>query len=268
MKEAIKRKFQMTQTSLSIPLLGLSDVPICPVNTADSLESHLCDLIALQVIATSMDVDLVSKKWSTNADYETGEGSLSLSIFKGKFTQDEETGRIDPVLNVDHELTLIAQVPGYLTGAAVRRFLARERSVWVSASAWEGVSLPGAISHIVVPRLPIRPLNFEDSVVQAYVNETYGAGGRSVIFGRQMADARRRLRQGVGRGVRSHEDRVTIWIGDPRWPLTQREADELLMDQPRAWSSTMANAISARFRRKIKTSPRFEGGLGQKRYDP
>jgi len=163
---------------------------------------------------------------------------------------------------------LIVQVPGYLTGAAVRRFLDRERSVWVSASAWEGVSLPGAISHIVIPRLPIRPLTFEDSVVQAYVNETYGAGGRSVMFGRQMADARRRLRQGIGRGIRSHEDKVTIWIGDPRWPLTQREADELLLDQPRAWSSTMANAISARFRRKLEASPRFKGDLDQKRDDP
>jgi ATP-dependent DNA helicase DinG len=155
---------------------------------------------------------------------------------------------------------LIAQVPGYMTGAAVRRFLDRDRSVWVSATAWEGVSLPGAISHIVIPRLPIRPLTFEDSVVQAYVNETYGAGGRSVIFARQMADARRRLRQGVGRGIRSHDDKVTIWIGDPRWPLSQREADEMLLDQPRDWSGTMANAISARFRRKLESSPRYDGG--------
>mgnify|MGYP001773359703 CR=1 FL=1 len=163
---------------------------------------------------------------------------------------------------------LIAQTPGYLTGAAVRRFLDRDGAIWLSASAWEGVSLPGAISHIVIPRLPIRPLTFEDSIVQEYLSETYGLNGRSVIFARQMAEARRRLRQGVGRGIRSHEDRVTIWIGDPRWPLTQREADELLMDQPRAWSTTMANAISARFRRKLEGSPRFEGGLVQKRDDP
>lgn len=156
---------------------------------------------------------------------------------------------------------LVAQVPGYLTGAAVKRFLDREGSIWVSASAWEGVSLPGAISHIVIPRLPIRPLTFEDSVVQEYVTETYGSNGRSVIFARQMADARRRLRQGVGRGIRSHEDKVTIWIGDPRWPITQREADEMLMDQPRPWSTTMANAISARFRRKLENSMRFEGGV-------
>ena len=128
----------LTRTPVSIPLLGLSRSPICPVNTADSLESHLCDLIALQVIATSLDVDLVSKKWSTNADYETGEGALSLSLFKGKFTQDEETGRIDPVLNVDHELTfsdLISQGVYAEIGAAGKKMADDEVAAGVNFSA-------------------------------------------------------------------------------------------------------------------------------------
>lgn len=159
-------------------------------------------------------------------------------------------GRFDSVL--------VAQTPGYQTGAAVKRFLSHDSAIWVSASAWEGVSLPGAISHIIVPRLPIRPLTFEDSIVQRYMLENYGDNGRSVIFARQMADARRRLRQGIGRGIRSHDDKVTIWIGDPRWPITQNEADNFLLDQPRTWSAGMVNAVSARFRKKLENSPRFK----------
>ncbi len=95
----------MPRDSISIPLLGLSSAPICPVNTADDLETHLRDLIALRALVGSLDTDLVAEHWSTNAALQTDHGGLALSLFRGKFTQDAETGRIDPVLNVDHQLT-------------------------------------------------------------------------------------------------------------------------------------------------------------------
>lgn len=160
-----------------------------------------------------------------------------------------------------HGDALVAQTPGYQTDAAIARFMAREDSIWVSASAWEGVSLVGAISHIVIPRLPIPPSSVSDSILERYLAETTGSDriGKSVVFARRMAETRRRLRQGIGRGIRSHDDHVQVWIGDPRWPLSQRERDATMADQPRSWSPTMVNAIPERFRKKLDLSPRYEG---------
>jgi Rad3-related DNA helicase len=154
---------------------------------------------------------------------------------------------------------LVIQLPGFTTDATVKRFLAGPDTVWVSASAWEGVSLPGAISHVVIPRLPIPPRSLGDTLLELYFDDVMGsvARGEAVVFGRRMAAGRRRLRQGIGRGIRAHDDRVKVWLGDPRWPLSQREADEHLLDQPQRWSTTMLNAVPARFRKKLETAPRF-----------
>ncbi len=153
---------------------------------------------------------------------------------------------------------LILQVSGMPINAAVKKFLDRDDSVWVSASAWEGVSLPGAISQIVIPRFPIRPTSVEDNVVEQYFDEQNKASlGRSFVFARKLAYTRRRMRQGIGRGIRSASDNVKVWIGDGRWPLTQNEIDTAFRDQPTKWSTTMLNAIPKRFRKKLEKSPRF-----------
>lgn len=160
---------------------------------------------------------------------------------------------------------LVAQLPGMPMNLAIARFLSRPDAIWLSASAWEGVSLPHAIAHVVIPRFPIRPQNLEDSLLQRYLAEATGGerAGRAITFGRRLAEARRRLRQGIGRGIRAHDDSVTIWIGDPRWPLNQQEADALLLDQPRPWSGAMLNAVPGRFRQIAASSPRFPAQAAQ-----
>lgn len=192
--------------------------------------------------------------WREMVDQAHAQGGRTLVLlpaFRDVFALAGELGHLGD--------DLVAQLPGMNTRAAIRRFLDRPEAVWVTASAWEGVSLPGAISHIVLPRIPIRPLGMQDSLLEQYISHRSGPGAaRNAIFARQMAEARRRLRQGIGRGLRSHEDAVTVWIGDPRWPIPQREADALLLDQPRRWSSTMVNAVSERFRRRLERSARFE----------
>ncbi|KGJ10143.1 hypothetical protein EQ718_21865 (plasmid) [Paracoccus versutus] len=162
---------------------------------------------------------------------------------------------------------LMAQRSGVPMTMAVTKFLSRSDSIWISASAWEGVSLPHAIAHVIIPRFPIRPQTFEDSVLQRYLVDVTGGDrvGRAMVFGRQLAEARRRLRQGIGRGIRAHDDSVKIWIGDPRWPLNQEEADMLFLDQPRPWSGAMLNAVPGRFRKIASSAPRFE--IGQNTHD-
>jgi Rad3-related DNA helicase len=163
------------------------------------------------------------------------------------------------VLEEDLGDRLVLQVPGLLTSAAKARFLKRQDAVWVSAAAWEGISLPGAIRHIVLPRLPIAPTTAEDSALEAYLRDALHSASKaqSVVFGRKMSAMRRRVRQGIGRGIRSQSDAVTIWIGDPRWPATQTEVDELYLDQPRAWSGTMLHVIPRRFRATHAVSERM-----------
>ncbi|MCE6957621.1 hypothetical protein LAZ40_00865 [Cereibacter sphaeroides] len=163
-------------------------------------------------------------------------------------------------LEADLEDRLLVQAPGVLTGAMVARFLARPDSVWLSAVVWEGLSLPGAISHIVIPRLPMPPETLEDRMLEAYL-ESIGqkaSVGRSKTTARRLAATRRRLRQGIGRGIRAHDDAVTVWLGDARWPLRQSEIDDLLLDQPKPWSATMINAIPPRFRSRLDLAPRLE----------
>lgn len=161
---------------------------------------------------------------------------------------------------------LVAQLPGLPMNLAIARFLSKPDAIWLSASAWEGVSLPHAIAHVIIPRFPIRPQTFEDDILQHHLAQVTGGerAGRAAVFARRLAEARRRLRQGIGRGIRAHDDSVKIWIGDPRWPLAQQEADALLLDQPRPWSAAMLNAVPGRFRQIASTAPRFEikGGKG------
>lgn len=160
---------------------------------------------------------------------------------------------------------LVAQLSGLPTAMAVARFLARGDSIWISASAWEGISLPNAIAHIVIPRLPIRPRRAEDDLLERHFAERFGAGkaGEALVFGRKLADARRRLRQGIGRGIRAADDAVKIWIGDPRWPINQEEADSFFLDQPRPWSPTLLGAVPERFRSLSRQAPRFEAQSGE-----
>ena len=40
-----------------------------------------------------------------------------------------------------------------------------------------------------------------------------------MLHAHRRREALRRLAQGIGRGVRSREDRVTLWVADPRFPL-------------------------------------------------
>lgn len=150
----------------------------------------------------------------------------------------------------DLEGRLIAQTRSMGTQSAVHLFRARDDAVWLSASAWEGVSLPRLIKDIVIPRMPMRPRTFEDSMLEAWLaNKGISENVQSArVFARQVSDCRRRLRQGIGRGIRSETDSVTIWIGDPRWPLDTETMDRELRDQPRPWSTLLLRSIPRRFR--------------------
>ena len=48
------------------------------------------------------------------------------------------------------------------------------------------------------------------------------ATAEGILRAEATANARRKLRQGMGRGIRTATDSCTIWVLDPRFPLPPR----------------------------------------------
>ena len=101
-------------------------------------------------------------------------------------------------------------------------FRARPNSVLVTPAAWAGTDLPGLLSHIVILRVPFPPPDAGRTQLLNRLLESRGhdgANAKGIILGRDRRQAIRRLAQGFGRGIRGPNDRVRIWIADPRFPL-------------------------------------------------
>jgi ATP-dependent DNA helicase DinG len=140
-------------------------------------------------------------------------------------------------------------------GAQVlRAFDNDEGAILISAIRWEGLDMPGKIRHIVIPRYPLTP---RDIVRDALREEALLARGlkkasiRSQAFMASLSQARRKFFQGVGRGIRTETDKVTIWIGDSRWPLSDDRRDKHPEVISRNWASSMVYAIPQRFRANL-----------------
>ncbi len=115
----------------------------------------------------------------------------------------------------------------------------------VSPAAWAGVD--GTFDNIVIPRMPFPPPD-EEAV------QMFGADP-ACAFLDARADVIRRVRQAIGRGMRSRQQSCAVWILDPRFPLpgaivnrgeaTQKQAANFLK---------LAEAIPERFRQGILAS--------------
>jgi Rad3-related DNA helicase len=75
----------------------------------------------------------------------------------------------------------------------------------VTPAGWVGVDLPGSITDLVIPRLPYVGV---DDLKAELVGRT--------DFPAIKAAMQRRLKQGLGRGIRTEDDRVMVWLADPR----------------------------------------------------
>lgn len=136
----------------------------------------------------------------------------------------------------------------------ISAFLASDHAVWLTPCAWEGLDLPGAIQQLVIPRIPYPPL---DGSRNAALREVLLGRGMDeelasrIALGASRGDVARKLRQGIGRALRRHDDRATLWIADPRFPLPkQAVADWVRRNRvaPPGGDKTLVNVIPARFR--------------------
>ena len=110
-----------------------------------------------------------------------------------------------------------------------------ENGILVTPSAWEGVNLPGVLSHVVATRLPFPPPDDAEraALLDILIARGWGlADAQRAIFRSVMYVAMRRYKQGFGRGIRAADDSFTFWCFDPRLPLPDEVARRHNVLQP------------------------------------
>ena len=115
----------------------------------------------------------------------------------------------------------IVHVRGTRLASRVEAFRADAHAVLLTPAAWTGLSLPGCVDHVVVPRIPFRPPSVEDEAKRRFLEALGFAASHieGLIASDRGAAVRRTLAQGLGRGIRGPEERCTVWLLDPRFPL-------------------------------------------------
>jgi len=117
---------------------------------------------------------------------------------------------------IHHELPTLAQGLDGPRSKIVRRFRQQAEGGLLlgTASFWEGVDLPGAdVEYLVVTRLPF-PVPTDP--VQLALSERASQQGLDPFRALSMPQAILRLRQGVGRLIRTRNDRGVVFITDRR----------------------------------------------------
>ena len=112
-------------------------------------------------------------------------------------------------------IPLLVQAPGQAAAGLADEFRAREGGVLLgTASFWEGVDFPGAaLEVLVIARLPF-PVP-TDPVLEAR-SELLATEGGDPFRDLMLPEAVLRFRQGIGRLIRTAEDRGAIVVVDPR----------------------------------------------------
>ena len=115
----------------------------------------------------------------------------------------------------------LVQVRGTRLGSCLDAFRADPGAVLLTPAAWTGVSLPGLVDHVVIPRIPFQPHNVRDEARRDFLARLGLAApvARRLVASDRYAAARRRLAQGIGRGIRGPDESCTVWLLDPRFPL-------------------------------------------------
>lgn len=97
----------------------------------------------------------------------------------------------------------------------IRQFGAKR--VLVSPNAWQGVDTALPIELIIIPKVPYPPPNQETIAIDRASGLSERDASRLALM-EMKAFGKRKLRQGIGRALRSPDQSATIAILDPRFP--------------------------------------------------
>lgn len=131
-----------------------------------------------------------------------------------------ETAKLARKPLADRGLSLLAQDVDGSRAALLEAFRAHPMSVMFGAQTfWEGIDLPGdQLTSLVIVRLPFSPPTHP---VTAARLERLQASGQNAFRALSLPEAVVRFRQGVGRLIRTQQDRGVIVVYDKR-VITQR----------------------------------------------
>ncbi|MCL6487415.1 MAG: DEAD/DEAH box helicase family protein [Alicyclobacillus mali] len=131
-----------------------------------------------------------------------------------------ETARLARSVLAERGLNLLAQDLDGSRAALLEAFRAHPESVMFGAQTfWEGIDLPGdQLTALVIVRLPFAPPTHP---VTAARLERLEASGQNAFRALSLPEAVVRFRQGVGRLIRTQQDRGVIVVFDKRI-VTQR----------------------------------------------
>jgi len=156
------------------------------------------------------------------------------------------------------------ELPLLVQGAApreqlLRRFRASGRAVLLgTASFWEGVDVQGsALRLVIIDKLPFA--SPEDPVVRARI-EYLKARGANAFKDYQLPEAVLALKQGVGRLIRSEEDRGVVVICDPR--MSERAYGRIFRASLPPMASTHAGEVVLQRLRELNASAESCPGPG------
>ena len=124
------------------------------------------------------------------------------------------TGYLAPLFS-KMGVTLLSQKPGVSRTVLLDRFRKNKKSVLLATSSfWEGIDVPGeSLEQLVIVKLPFSMPS--EPVVEARTEDVQKKTGNGFI-NYSIPEAVVRLRQGVGRLIRSHRDRGVVIILDKR----------------------------------------------------
>lgn len=145
-------------------------------------------------------------------------------------------------------------------------FMAEPNSILITHSGWEGLNLPNTITNIIIPRIPYAPPNEGITKFREAHLESRGlphAQAAGVAISETMDNVVRKLKQGVGRGIRVKTDIVVIWLADPRFPIPPAYTlsfDPVLMTFPRKQRKDLLGFVPKRFISNYNRAPLFIDG--------
>ena len=121
------------------------------------------------------------------------------------------------------DITFFTQGDGLSRSLLMERFQKTPNAALLGlASFWQGVDMPGeALSLVIVTSLPFAPP--DDPVLQARIREADAKSQGLGFIGIQVPSMTLKLKQGIGRLIRTRQDRGVVCILDPRLMLPHED---------------------------------------------
>jgi ATP-dependent DNA helicase DinG len=147
---------------------------------------------------------------------------------------------------------LIVRRRGQSLSDVLERFREVEDGILITPGAGEGFDPAGLVGRLVIPRLPFSPP--EDAFGLPLVWSTENGPRASSDVVRMM----RRLKQALGRAIRTADDVAEIWILDPRFGLpAQVQRREFLLPAKSA-RNLYHHCVPKRFRSELENAEIYD----------